>query len=191
MDVPIGVRSAHVKRPKTLVCFICGREYGTRSLEIHIKTCQKKWEIEQNKLPKRQRKPCPTAPPNFHNMIRVAQGLKPIDEDGNEIEMDSFAGGDNMAISGNGTYDAIQHYNEAAYQNWDHNVLEPCPHCGRTFRPEALKRHLNSCTADRPLKRRIERTVNEDGKIVAQYADADQPKVAHLGAAARQAAADK
>ena len=41
-------------------------------------------------------------------MIRIAQGLKPIDEDGNEIEMPEFAG-DNMAISGKGmgAYDAI------------------------------------------------------------------------------------
>lgn len=28
-----------VGRPKALVCYICGREYGTRSLEIHLKTC--------------------------------------------------------------------------------------------------------------------------------------------------------
>ena len=48
-----------VQRPKTLVCYICGREYGTRSLEIHIKTCEKKWDYEQNKLPKSKRKPCP------------------------------------------------------------------------------------------------------------------------------------
>ena len=31
-------------RPKTLICYICGREYGSASLEIHLKTCKKKWE---------------------------------------------------------------------------------------------------------------------------------------------------
>ena len=46
-------------KPKALVCYICGREYGTRSLEIHLKTCAKKWEYEQDKLPKNKRKPCP------------------------------------------------------------------------------------------------------------------------------------
>ena len=35
-----------MKRPKTLICFICGREYGTKSLEIHLKACEKKWNIE-------------------------------------------------------------------------------------------------------------------------------------------------
>ena len=31
-------------RPKTLICYICGKEYGTASLPIHIKSCEKKWE---------------------------------------------------------------------------------------------------------------------------------------------------
>ena len=38
--------SGMVKRPNALVCYICGREYGTRSLEIHLKTCEKKWDYE-------------------------------------------------------------------------------------------------------------------------------------------------
>ena len=33
-------------RPKALMCYICGREFGTASLEIHLKTCKKKWAIE-------------------------------------------------------------------------------------------------------------------------------------------------
>ena len=66
------------KRPKALVCYICGREYGTRSLTIHLKTCKKQWEIEQESLPKKKRKPCPQPPPGFENMVLVAQGKKPI-----------------------------------------------------------------------------------------------------------------
>ena len=42
-----GERSPSVSRPKTLICYICGREYGTASLEIHLKTCKKKWDLEQ------------------------------------------------------------------------------------------------------------------------------------------------
>ena len=30
---------AFITRPKTIVCYICGREYGTASIEIHLKTC--------------------------------------------------------------------------------------------------------------------------------------------------------
>lgn len=34
-------------RPKALVCYICGREFGTASLEIHLKTCKRKWETAE------------------------------------------------------------------------------------------------------------------------------------------------
>ena len=26
------------QRPKALICYICGRQYGTNSLKIHLKT---------------------------------------------------------------------------------------------------------------------------------------------------------
>ena len=39
------------KRPKTLICYICGKEYGSASLEIHIKACKRKWHVEQQKKP--------------------------------------------------------------------------------------------------------------------------------------------
>ena len=31
------------ERPKALVCYICGRQFGTASLEIHLKTCKQKF----------------------------------------------------------------------------------------------------------------------------------------------------
>ena len=29
------------KKPKSLCCYLCGREYGTSSLQIHLTQCQK------------------------------------------------------------------------------------------------------------------------------------------------------
>ena len=66
------------KRPKSLICYICGREYGTHSLEIHIKTCEKKWEQEQMQKPAKFRRPCPEKPPGFKNMVLMAQGKQPV-----------------------------------------------------------------------------------------------------------------
>ena len=40
-------------------CYICGRDFGTKSISIHIPNCIKKWELEQKKLPKSQRRPPP------------------------------------------------------------------------------------------------------------------------------------
>ena len=32
--------------PKSVTCYICGRGYGTKSISIHLKACEKKWDIE-------------------------------------------------------------------------------------------------------------------------------------------------
>lgn len=136
-----------MNRPKAIMCFICGREYGTTSLKIHIKSCEKKWNIEQEKLPAKKRKPCPQAPPNFDDIILVAQGKKP------KTVLDSAD--DSRAINPQNL--SVQAYNEAAFTNWNEKVLEECKHCGRTFRPEALVHHARSCTAAKPLKKRLVR----------------------------------
>ena len=108
-------------RPKALMCYICGREYGTASLEIHIKTCKKKWDIEQEKKPKHQRRPCPEAPANFGQIV-----------DGGPI-----------------TDSKLGSYNEAAFDNYNNKALEKCSGCSRTFNPDALVRHKKMCLKGR------------------------------------------
>ncbi|KAM4052989.1 zinc finger protein 474-like isoform 1-T2 [Anomaloglossus baeobatrachus] len=49
-------------KPRTLICYICGREFGTKSLPIHEPKCLEKWKIENDKLPKGQRRPVPQRP---------------------------------------------------------------------------------------------------------------------------------
>ena len=34
-------------RPKSLTCYVCGREFGTKSLGIHIPQCIKKFEMNE------------------------------------------------------------------------------------------------------------------------------------------------
>jgi len=38
--------------PSFVTCYICGREFGTRSIGIHVPKCKEKWEAQQEKLPK-------------------------------------------------------------------------------------------------------------------------------------------
>ncbi|XP_006216566.1 zinc finger protein 475 isoform X1 [Vicugna pacos] len=51
-----------IRRPPTIVCYICGREYGTKSIAIHEPQCLKKWHNENNLLPKELRRPEPKKP---------------------------------------------------------------------------------------------------------------------------------
>eukprot|EP00928_Gymnodinium_smaydae_P036295 TRINITY_DN25389_c0_g2_i6.p1 TRINITY_DN25389_c0_g2~~TRINITY_DN25389_c0_g2_i6.p1 ORF type:complete len:446 (-),score=46.53 TRINITY_DN25389_c0_g2_i6:557-1894(-) len=49
-------------KPRTVVCHICGREFGTASIDIHIPQCAKKWEQAEAQKPSGQRRPLPQRP---------------------------------------------------------------------------------------------------------------------------------
>jgi hypothetical protein len=49
-------------RPRTVVCYLCGREFGSKSISIHEPQCLQKWHIENDKLPLHQRRPEPKKP---------------------------------------------------------------------------------------------------------------------------------
>lgn len=54
------------KKPLVLMCHLCGREFGTLSLAIHIPTCEQKWIQAQDILPpqyRRRRAPRPPEQP--------------------------------------------------------------------------------------------------------------------------------
>jgi hypothetical protein len=52
-----------------VTCYICGRDFGTASIVIHIPQCEKKWDVQQQKLPAKQRRPPPTKP--FGNFFTI------------------------------------------------------------------------------------------------------------------------
>ncbi|XP_061480789.1 zinc finger protein 475 isoform X1 [Rhineura floridana] len=56
------LKPAVIRRPPTVICYICGREYGTQSISIHEPQCLKKWHIENDQLPKYLRRPEPKKP---------------------------------------------------------------------------------------------------------------------------------
>ncbi|XP_023323739.1 uncharacterized protein LOC111697839 [Eurytemora carolleeae] len=103
-------------------CYICGRDFGTRSISIHIPSCQKKWEIEQNKLPRHQRRPPPQAPQNLEKVI-----------------------------SGELSGAELNKFNADALRDWNDAALLACEFCSRTFLPASLKFHQKLCTEDRPM----------------------------------------
>ncbi|XP_068103160.1 zinc finger protein 475 isoform X2 [Hyperolius riggenbachi] len=50
------------KPPPTVICYICGREFGSKSISIHEPQCLKKWHLENDKLPKNMQRPEPKKP---------------------------------------------------------------------------------------------------------------------------------
>merc|ERR1712167_519391 len=46
----------------TVICHICGREFGSASINIHTPQCIKKWEAQEAKKPPAKRRSVPSAP---------------------------------------------------------------------------------------------------------------------------------
>jgi len=50
------------RAPRFVICHLCGRKYGSKSIAIHAPQCQQKWEAENKKLPKQLRRSMPAQP---------------------------------------------------------------------------------------------------------------------------------
>ena len=63
-STPSDVKGAYAlaEKPKMLLCYICGKEFGSKSLAIHEPQCAAKFEAEQALLPEGQRKGLPSRP---------------------------------------------------------------------------------------------------------------------------------
>ncbi|XP_013791057.1 zinc finger protein 474-like [Limulus polyphemus] len=56
--------------PRTVICYICGREYGTKSLPIHEPQCLEKWKRQNDTLPSDQKRPLPQKPETSEGLTR-------------------------------------------------------------------------------------------------------------------------
>ena len=110
------------QRPRGLICPLCGREYGTASLQIHMKSCRQKFELQQQDLPK--------------NMRRSADKII-AEYEKNQAMMNTLA-------MGGGSYD-FDSLNNQAFDTFNKEALVPCNNCGRTFLPDRLIVHQRSC----------------------------------------------
>ena len=61
-DNPSPPKAIVPPEPKFVLCYICGRKFGSKSISIHEPQCLEKWKIENDKLPKGQRRPLPKKP---------------------------------------------------------------------------------------------------------------------------------
>ena len=123
-------------RPVAVICYICGRQYGRSSLGIHLKQCKKLWEQREALKPRDERKPVPRAPRDFERAVATG-------------DIEHMSAG------------AIQAQNTAAFESYNNDALDPCPHCGRTMLPKALEIHLRSC---RPGRLIGEKLMSHSGK---------------------------
>lgn len=104
-------------KPLFLICFICGREFGKHSIEIHIKSCFDKSQSGNNI---KTIKP-PTLPQELEQILSKLS-----------IKEDVLA-------------NEIVNYNELANKIFKEKTMKACPGCKRRFMPDRLDVHLRSC----------------------------------------------
>lgn len=136
-------------RPQGIMCYICGKEYFSKSLEIHVKNCKEAWLREENLKPKNKRRPLPEPPKNFDDILC-----------GKTAVMDKEA------------------YNEEAFKNYNENALERCENCGRTFLPDRLVIHLRSCKGDKGKSKGSPTKVSGGGSHLAPGGGAEPKRSA-------------
>ena len=135
------------KNPFTVICYLCGREYGSKSITIHEQDCMVKWESQNKALPKNMRKPKPVKP-----SLTDKSSENPLD---------------NIPVGGSGSPNVLQAYNDAAYESFQTQALFPCETCGRKFVPTALEHHKNACKPgmfDRPGAAKMKKILKDDEK---------------------------
>jgi hypothetical protein len=104
-----------LNKPVALFCYLCGREFGTNSLSIHIPKCKIKREAT----------------------IKEILGDMKIEEP-NPPE-------DSIPEKGPNFIERVEHYNQQAYKIYEDFSRFPCTNCKRRFNAEALIVHLKSC----------------------------------------------
>ena len=116
--------------PPTVYCYICGRQFGSHSIDIHQPQCLKKWRDANDKLPKSKRRPEPKKP----EVVKVGKILLM-----KIYRINDLSGG---LID----YEAT---NAAMYEASLAQLVK-CEFCGRKFAPDRLHIHHQSCTKEHP-----------------------------------------
>ncbi|KAK2576399.1 hypothetical protein KPH14_005743 [Odynerus spinipes] len=150
--------SAPIKRgPKTVTCYICGREFGTTSFPIHEPRCLQKWEQENNSLPVSQRRPTPRRPEvaidqsewNTAAWEKSQAQLVPCPKCGRTFLPDRLLIHRNncKAIPKNPEKEKVD-VSEKSTTGSSRNgpPMIPCQICGRNFGTRSIKIHEPQCT---------------------------------------------
>ena len=105
--------------PRHLICYICGRKYGTASLRIHIPQCKRVFTRRESRKRPKHRKPLPR-PPLTWKVLDESADLR-----------------------------AIETMNNLALNVFYEKALHRCPYCQRTFFEKAFRVHARGCREGR------------------------------------------
>eukprot|EP01006_Ploeotia_vitrea_P006259 TRINITY_DN12655_c0_g2_i1.p1 TRINITY_DN12655_c0_g2~~TRINITY_DN12655_c0_g2_i1.p1 ORF type:complete len:807 (-),score=107.85 TRINITY_DN12655_c0_g2_i1:150-2441(-) len=115
---PPSKREGPASKPAALVCYLCGQQFGTASLHIHVPQCYKKKMAQWTRADPETRGAPPRDPATVDN---------------------SGGGGGGPMTSAQ-----IEEFNNQQFDQFKQDMAQ-CPNCGRRFLPDRLQVHLRSC----------------------------------------------
>lgn len=119
------------KGPKTRVCYICGRQYGLTSFDIHVKQCKELWVAREELRPPKERKKLPEDP-----LLQLQSTAGSASSDNTQFSPMGSPSGQSK-----GATLSLDEVNALAQSTFNNVAMEKCGFCGRTFLAEKLVIH--------------------------------------------------
>lgn len=156
---PIESKVKSAKGPRTLTCYICGREFGTASLPLHEPKCLEKWERENRKLPRQLQKKRPIKPDTpmtkeewnkfawesaQAQLISCKNCQRTFLPDRLEVHLRSCKEPQRGPVKSS-SVSAISDLSHKTTLPQPIPGLVPCPHCGKMFGSKSVKIHEPQC----------------------------------------------
>ncbi|KAK7195818.1 zinc-finger of a C2HC-type [Novymonas esmeraldas] len=132
-----GQRRSAGQAPNFVICYLCGRQFGTASIDIHRPQCYLKRLIVWERGEAAIRGPKPLNPEEHEKMMKTRTA--------NAKAAGGGGGGAGGGLGKHAPLTEAELYNQLQMDAFNDTALSPCPHCGRTFLPDRLQIHLRSC----------------------------------------------
>lgn len=152
MASPKGGDGTTDQRGRMVVCYVCGREFGTKSIGIHEPQCLSKWKTENNRLAENMRRPTPTkvdrSEMDFQTANKLAweqskQQLIACTGCGRRFQTDRIEAHENVCRKGNPEKPGAQQPTASTVLQKPKTVI--CYICGREYGTKSISIHEPQC----------------------------------------------
>ncbi|CAG9580490.1 conserved hypothetical protein [Leishmania major strain Friedlin] len=148
-----GQRRSVGQAPNFIICYLCGRQFGTASIDIHRPQCYLKRLIVWERGDPAIRGPKPLSPKEHEKMMKVrtanAEPAGRLATGGGYSCAGRIGGG---GFGRQAPLSDVELYNKLQMEAFNDTALSPCPNCGRTFLPDRLQVHMKSCKPGKTAK---------------------------------------
>ena len=137
------------RKPQTVLCFICGREFGPSSVFAHEKQCAKRWKMIEDAKPVFARRPLPSMPAAPREDGNYQAWNKAVKAGLQSFQMYSAGGSaDGITLQTLPYQPGSRMISESSPNT---GLLSSCCMCGELFGSASIKIHERLCMKSKEL----------------------------------------